>query len=77
MTDITTATESNALVTETKTYPLQKIGGRKFVLALIVVVAAFIEREVGNIDNSTLVQLVSAALGFFSAANVIQKFKGE
>lgn len=60
--------------TDTPT-PLQKIGGRKFVLALFVVVAAFIEREVGTIDSSTLVQLVSAALGFFSAANVIQKFK--
>lgn len=61
------------------TYPpsaLAKVGGRKFVLTLFVVVAAFIEREVGTIDSSTLVQLVSAALGFYSAANVIQKFKG-
>lgn len=55
--------------------PLALLGGRKFILTMFVVVAAFTEREVGTIDSSTLVQLVSAALGFFSAANVIQKFR--
>lgn len=54
--------------------PLRAVGGRKFVLALIVIIGAFIEREVGNIDSTTLVQMVSAALGFYSVANVAQKF---
>lgn len=54
--------------------PLRAVGGRKFVLALIVIIGAFIEREVGNIDSGTLLQMVSAALGFYSVANVAQKF---
>lgn len=59
---------------ETTTAPMARFGGRKFILALLVIIGAFVERETGNIDSSTLVQMVSAALGFFSVANVAQKF---
>lgn len=56
--------------------PLAKVGGRKFVLTAFVVVAAFAFRALELFDNTTTVQMVSMALGFFSAANVAQKFKG-
>lgn len=59
--------------TETKVYPLQKIGGRKFVLAVFVVGMAFAYRALGYFDSATTLQMVSLAIGMFGAANVVQK----
>ncbi len=49
------------------------IGGRKFVLTLVVVALAFGSLWAGQMSDSITAQLVGAALAFYGAANVAQK----
>jgi len=52
---------------------LAKFGGRKFIIAMLVVVMAFAYRALGYFDSAITLQMVSLAVGMFSAANVVQK----
>jgi hypothetical protein len=53
--------------------PLQKVGGRKFLIALLLVVAATVLRVLELIDQGTWERVVIAVMALYGAANVTQK----
>ena len=52
---------------------IEQIGGRKFILAIIVLLIGFALALDGKIDFDQFMKMAVLALGIFSAANAVQK----
>ena len=53
---------------------IEKLGGRKFVFAVLITVAVFVLALLGKITYEQFTTATLWALGIFSAANASQKF---
>lgn len=49
---------------------VQRVGGKRFALALLVLASAMIARALLWIDGAQLVELLKSTLGLYAAANV-------
>lgn len=56
---------------------IEKIGGRKFVLSVIITISLLVLAVVGKITYEQLMSGWLWALGIFVAANTSQKFAGK
>lgn len=52
---------------------IAKLGGRKYTLALYIVIAATVLRVVGMLDQTGMLSAWGSALALYSLANVSQK----